>query len=411
MRTKPAGGLVKVDGEARADPAKFALLPGRYTILAELDGYRPESREVELIRNVDLVQEIAFTRRLASTTRPPSPVGKLTVRTTPYSVVFHNGRRLGETPFADLELPAGSYTLTFKHPQRGTVTRKVTITAGKTDQARLRVPVKPSLGQGSRPVAQEYFGLVLKWWVALMTRTVPDLRAHHDRLGLRAVAEEPDAVEEVALGDAGGGEHDVALRELLGAVDRVLGLDAHALGARALLVVAEPEPALELAADALERGRGDHALGRAAGAEQDVDAGVGVGRHDRAGDVAVADQADARAGLADLGDQVGCGDRGRGSRRCSPATFLPLALAIRSRFQVARLAQVDHAARLGADRDLLHVRVGRVEELAVVGDRDHADRVGRAGRAQVGALERVDRDVDLRRVVAGRSSPRRPSRR
>jgi hypothetical protein len=35
----------------------------------------------------------------------------------------------------------------------------------------------------------------------------------------------------------------------------------------------------------------------------------------------------------------------------------------------------------------------------VVGDRDDADRVGRAGRAQVRALERVDRDVDLRRVA------------
>ena len=87
-------------------------------------------------------------------------------------------------------------------------------------------------------------------------------------------------------------------------VDRVLGLDAHPLGAGALLVAAEPQPALELAADALERGRRDHALGRAAGAEQDVDAGVGVRGHHRAGDVAVADQADARAGLADLGDQL-----------------------------------------------------------------------------------------------------------
>ena len=87
------------------------------------------------------------------------------------------------------------------------------------------------------------------------------------------------------------------------------------------------------------------------------------------------------------------------------STFLPLALAMRCEVPGRALAQVDHAARLGADRDLLHVRVGRVEELAVVGDRDHADRVGRAGRAQVGALERIDRDVDLRRVVVVACQP------
>jgi len=139
VRTKPAGGTVRVGGESRADPAKFALLPGAYTIVAQLEGYQDEKRAVLLTRGTDLVQEIAFTRKV-STTRPAPAVGMLTVRTTPYSVVFHNGKRLGETPFADLELAAGSYTLVFRNPARETVTRKVTITAGKTTKLSFTLP-------------------------------------------------------------------------------------------------------------------------------------------------------------------------------------------------------------------------------------------------------------------------------
>jgi hypothetical protein len=133
VRTKPSGGTVRVGGESRADPAKFGLLPGKYTIIAKLDGYQDETRAVELYKGTDLVQEIAFTRKI-STTRPAPAIGKLTVRTTPYSVVYHNGKRLGETPFADLELPAGTYSLVFRNPTHDTVTRKVTITAGKTSK-------------------------------------------------------------------------------------------------------------------------------------------------------------------------------------------------------------------------------------------------------------------------------------
>ena len=57
--------------------------------------------------------------------------GKLTVRTTPYSEVFENGKKLGETPFADREITAGVHTLVFKNPLHPTVSKKITITAGK----------------------------------------------------------------------------------------------------------------------------------------------------------------------------------------------------------------------------------------------------------------------------------------
>lgn len=144
VRTKPGGGMVRIGDEPREDPARFALAPGHYKIVADLDGYKQELREVDLIKGVDLVQEIAFTHRLATGTgpgtHPTTAPGKLTVRTTPYSVVFSGARKLGETPFADLELAPGTYTLTFKHPSHAAVTRKVTITSGKTTKLGFALP-------------------------------------------------------------------------------------------------------------------------------------------------------------------------------------------------------------------------------------------------------------------------------
>ena len=71
-----------------------------------------------------------------------------------------------------------------------------------------------------------------------------------------------------------------------------------------LLVVARPEPALDAAADALQRCCRDHALRRAADPVEHVDARPGLRGGDRRCDVAVADQAHARARLAQLGDQL-----------------------------------------------------------------------------------------------------------
>ena len=78
------------------------------------------------------------------------------------------------------------------------------------------------------------------------------------------------------------------------------------LRARArLVVVAEQQAALELAADAAQRGCGQHAFRCAARAHVDVDGGVLVGHRDHARDIAIGDQHDAAAEAAQFGDQVG----------------------------------------------------------------------------------------------------------
>ena len=93
----------------------------------------------------------------------------------------------------------------------------------------------------------------------------------------------------------------VAAKKQLSPPDQVVGAEhpvevvAGVEGGLALVVVAGPQAALELAAHALEGGGGDDALGRAADAEQDVGARVGPGGGDGAGHVAVGDEPDAGA--------------------------------------------------------------------------------------------------------------------
>src|SRR5690606_15140715 len=69
-----------------------------------------------------------------------------------------------------------------------------------------------------------------------------------------------------------------------------------------LRLVARPDARLDVAAQGLERTGRDHALRRATDTQQQVHAGLRHRRHERAGHVAVGDELDARAGLADLLD-------------------------------------------------------------------------------------------------------------
>ena len=214
-----------------------------------------------------------------------------------------------------------------------------------------------------------------------------------------AVLEELDAAQEVAVGDAGGAEHDVLTgRQLLGAVDPAQ-VDPGGVEPRALAVVAGHEAPLDLAAHAHDRGRRHHAHGRAAGAHHAVDVRAAHHRRQRGDDVAVADQLHPGAGLADLGDQP----------------LVPRAVEDDDR-QLAHVAverpgdagqvggdgpgEVDLAGRGRRHDELLHVGVRRLEQAALLGQRDDRDGVGDHLGRDVGALDRVDGDVDLEGVLA-----------
>ncbi|MBA3541707.1 MAG: PEGA domain-containing protein [Deltaproteobacteria bacterium] len=141
VQTRPEGASIKVGDQMRRSPARFALPAGHHTVIAELPGYEPERREVDLLATEHLTQEIQFTKKIVVNRPVPVTMGRLTIRTTPYSEVFTGGRKIGEAPFADLVMLAGSYTLTFKNPTRPTTTKRVTITAGKTTKLSFALPL------------------------------------------------------------------------------------------------------------------------------------------------------------------------------------------------------------------------------------------------------------------------------
>lgn len=138
--TTPPGAKVQLAGREappQKAPASFLdLEPGDVAVHVTLDGHEPLDRDVTLAPGERRTLELALIKkelprdRDRDRDRKPA-IGTLNVRTTPYSVVYSGGKKLGETPFV-IKLPAGSYTLTFKNPDRGTTTRRVTIRAGET---------------------------------------------------------------------------------------------------------------------------------------------------------------------------------------------------------------------------------------------------------------------------------------
>lgn len=151
VRTIPDGGKVRVgkqtrhatlepDDPTRTPAARLVLPPGKHTVTAMLDGYRPEKRAVVLERGDHQRIEITFTKKIASRPDRGPKMGRLTVRTTPWSDVYLGGKKLGQAPFADLPLPAGTHTLTFKNPSHPTVTKTVTITPGKSAKLNFELP-------------------------------------------------------------------------------------------------------------------------------------------------------------------------------------------------------------------------------------------------------------------------------
>jgi serine/threonine-protein kinase len=153
--TTPSGAtarLVDRDAPEMTTPATFVdLTPGTIELVVELAGHATLSRTLTVAAGERRTLELVLTPAAAAVRDPgkdrprdggrdrdrdreraaKKATGTLNVRTSPYSVVYLGGKKLGETPFVK-ELPAGSYTLTFVNPERGKTTRKVTIEPGKT---------------------------------------------------------------------------------------------------------------------------------------------------------------------------------------------------------------------------------------------------------------------------------------
>ena len=144
-----------------------------------------------------------------------------------------------------------------------------------------------------------------------------------------------------------------------------------------------------------------HALGGAADAEEDVGAGAGPAGGDRAGDVAVGNEADPGARGAHLGDEVvvtGAVEDDGGEVAHRPGQRFGQTVEVLGR----GAADVASPLGTGADGHLLHVDArSRVEHGAPFGHRDHRECSVASLRGQRRPVDRIDGDVrERRRAVA-----------
>ncbi len=57
------------------------------------------------------------------------PNGSLSVNALPWATVLLDGKEIGTTPIANLDVPLGSHELVFRHPQLGERKQTVVVTA------------------------------------------------------------------------------------------------------------------------------------------------------------------------------------------------------------------------------------------------------------------------------------------
>ena len=138
-------------------------------------------------------------------------------------------------------------------------------------------------------------------------------------------------------------------------------------------------------------------FGRAAGTDIHIDAGIiRIGAMDDTRHIAIGNEANRRAGSADAVDDIGMAraiEHQHRDRRGIHALGLGEAANVVGR----RSIQFDDALGIaGADRDLLHIDVGRVQQRAAIGHRHGRDRARHVLGAQRRALQRIDRDIDFR---------------
>jgi serine/threonine protein kinase len=131
---RPPGAKASVDGaRPRSTPLVLRDHPaGKVTIVVTRDRFAPATRTIDLAAGEHRTLEIVLEKKSGGGGGGGARVGYLTARTQPYSVVYLGGRKLGETPFAGVELPVGRHVLTFKNPGKRPVTRTVTVKAGET---------------------------------------------------------------------------------------------------------------------------------------------------------------------------------------------------------------------------------------------------------------------------------------
>jgi serine/threonine-protein kinase len=175
--TEPPKARITIDGQYRGEAGLTLndLSLGEHTLQAELDGYTPSTRVVKL--STGERQNLVLTLTPVPKPPPPEPIaatspdggvpepavglniapnpeeagereeptrkasrGQLTLDTTPWTNVYLNGRKLGETPLLKVSVPAGRQTLQLVNEEEGIKKRiEVEIEPGKTTVKRMKL--------------------------------------------------------------------------------------------------------------------------------------------------------------------------------------------------------------------------------------------------------------------------------
>jgi hypothetical protein len=118
----PIPGEIRVAGEVvgTTGTERFRMGAGRHEveIVNEARGYRR--------RRVVSVLPGKVTTIVLET---PAP-GLVSVNASPWAEVWIGGRRIGETPLANVSVPAGSHEVIFRHPELGEKRQKISVAAG-----------------------------------------------------------------------------------------------------------------------------------------------------------------------------------------------------------------------------------------------------------------------------------------
>ncbi|MFZ5470564.1 MAG: serine/threonine-protein kinase [Myxococcota bacterium] len=131
VSTHPPGAQVLVDGALRGvSPVEVpALVTGEHEVIARLAGHQEVTRPVridregatlEVMLDLPAVQDVKPPVAVPPPRRrPPAKRGYLTLDTSPWTEVYLNGRKLGDTPLVKAAVPAGKLKLTLKNPEKG----------------------------------------------------------------------------------------------------------------------------------------------------------------------------------------------------------------------------------------------------------------------------------------------------
>ncbi|WP_044283735.1 serine/threonine-protein kinase [Myxococcus stipitatus] len=136
---EPSRAVVIVDGQQRgAAPVVLEVAPGvALAVRVEAEKYRPGERTVTVGSGPEQVERFTLQpeERAQPTVRPPRPEARVESRTAkvrfavrPWAEVTCGGKKLGETPFEEVELRLGTYDCKFFNPDlKKTVSRRIEV--------------------------------------------------------------------------------------------------------------------------------------------------------------------------------------------------------------------------------------------------------------------------------------------